>query len=517
MTVFPPTWCATTVAAISDPLRYGYTASANPEADGPKMLRITDIQDGQVQWLGVPRCEIAPDKRDKFLVSPGDIVFARTGGTVGKSFLIRQVPEPAVFASYLIKVAPATGVEPRYLYWFFQSLSYWDQIALEKGGLQGNVNAKTLGSIELPFAPTNEQQRIVERIEVLFDEIDRGVESLRAAKRAIALYRESLLKSAFEGRLTADWRAKNPDKLESPEVLVARIREERQECYKAALHDWELALSGWHAKGAKGIKPAKPKKPTKIAVLDDREMKELPPVPDAWGFNRLGLYIGWIQAGKSFKCLESEPTIDQVGVAKVSAVTWGEYDEAESKTCLNENKVNEGFFIREGDFLLSRANTIELVGASVIVQKVTKKIMLSDKTLRIHFAAKDRRFFLHYLRSPYGRAEIQARSTGNQASMRNIGQDRVNSIILPICSPAEQAEIVRILDGRLEAVDTLQAEIDTNLARAEALRQSILKRAFSGQLVPQDPTDEPASALLARIRGERDTKPPKRSRRRSEA
>ena len=231
----------------------------------------------------------------------------------------------------------------------------------------------------------------------------------------------------------------------------------------------------------------------------------------------MGLYIGWIQAGKSFKCLESEPAMDQVGVAKVSAVTWGEYDEAESKTCLNEDNVNEELFIREGDFLLSRANTIELVGAAVIVKRATKKIMLSDKTLRIHFAARDRRFFLHYLRSPYGRTEIQARSTGNQASMRNIGQDRINSIILPICSPAEQAEIVRILDERLEAVDTLQAEIDINLARADALQQSILKKAISGQLIPQDRTDEPASALLARIRAERDTEPTKRARRRAEA
>ena len=128
-----------------------------------------------------------------------------------------------------------------------------------------------------------------------------------------------------------------------------------------------------------------------------------------------------LRAGKSFKCLETEPSTDQVGVAKVSAVTWGEYDETESKTCLDADKINENLFIREGDFLLSRANTIELVGASVIAKTVTKRIMLSDKTLRIHFTLEDHRFFLYYLRSPYGRTEIEARSTGNQESMRNIG------------------------------------------------------------------------------------------------
>ncbi len=100
----PPTWCRTTVAEISDPLRYGYTASADPEADGPKLLRITDIQNGNVRWHHVPRCVIPAQKLDQFLLSAGDIVFARTGGTVGKSFLIREVPESSIFASYLVPV-----------------------------------------------------------------------------------------------------------------------------------------------------------------------------------------------------------------------------------------------------------------------------------------------------------------------------------------------------------------------------------------------------------------------------
>ena len=217
----------------------------------------------------------------------------------------------------------------------------------------------------------------------------------------------------------------------------------------------------------------------------------------------MGLYIDWIEAGKSFKCLELEPTVDQIGVAKVSAVSWGEYKEAESKTCLDPDMVNETLFINEGDFLFSRANTIELVGAAVIVKKVTKRVMLSDKTLRIYFSSENQRFFLYYFRSPFGRAEIEERSTGNQESMRNIGQERIRNIVVPICSPAEQAEITRILDTRLTAADRMEAEIDAALSRADALRQSILKRAFAGNLVPQDPTDEPAPTLLARIKAER--------------
>src|SRR5690606_28033908 len=127
---------------------------------------------------------------------------------------------------------------------------------------------------------------------------------------------------------------------------------------------------------------------------------------------------------------------------KVSAVTWGEYDEGESKTCIDPEKVNPGYFIRPGDFLLSRANTIELVGACVIARKVTQRVMLSDKTLRLDIDDALKPFFLHYLRSRQGRREIEKRSTGNQESMRNIGQDRIRSIIVPECSLPEQQEIV---------------------------------------------------------------------------
>ena len=365
-------------------------------------------------------------------------------------------------------------------------------------------------ALPVPIAPLNEQRRIVEEIDALFIEIDRGVESLQAAKKALTLYRHSLLKSAFQGRLTAEWRKQNADKLESPKALLTRIRAEREVRYKESVAAWQGALEQWRAGGGEGRRPAKPKQLDDIAPLRESELKRLPSIPEEWGFSRLGIYIEWIEAGKSFRCSETEPRADQVGVAKVSALTWGKYDESESKTCLDEVKMNESLFIQNGDFLLSRANTIDLVGAPVIAKKVTKRIMLSDKTLRIHFMPKDRRIFLQYLRSPFGRFEIEVRSTGNQGSMWNIGQDRIRNIIIPVFSEAEQAEIVQILDSRLDAAEKLNAELESALTRAEVLRQSILKKAFAGQLVSQDPDDEPASVLLARIRAERAEAPARR-------
>ena len=518
MTDLPPTWCATTVAAISDPLRYGYTASADPEADGPKMLRITDIQNGQVQWPSVPRCEIAPEKRDDFLLSPGHIVFARTGGTVGKSFLIREVPEPAVFASYLIKVAPATGVEPRYLYWFFQSLSYWDQIALKKGGLQGNVNAKTLGSIEFPFAPTNEQRRIVDSIEALFDEIDRGVESLRAAKRKVDLYRQSLLKSAFEGRLTADWRANNPDMLEDPDVLLACLREERQKRYRSILEDWERDVEAWTKRTGTGRKPPKPRRPHDFAVDANVLADDYGGVPSQWrwlSLSNLGEVAGGLTKNQKRNALPLTAKYLRVANVYSNRLKLDEIKEIG----VTEEELRKTRLVT-GDLLFVEGNgSIEQIGRVAIWNGSVPDITHQNHLIR--FTANgllSPRFALYFMMSPVGRKRItdQASST---SGLHTLSISKVESLPVPLCSPAEQTEIVRILDARLDAAEILDAEIDANLDRADALRQSILKKAFAGELVPQDPTDEPAQALLARIRagrsGDSATRPRRRARRRA--
>ena len=503
----PPTWCATTVAEIADPLRYGYTASATPEAAGPRMLRITDIQNGQVDWARVPRCEIAPDKQGHFLLSPGDIVFARTGGTVGKSFLIREVPEPAVFASYLIKVAPTRGVEPRYLYWFFQSLDYWEQIALKKGGLQGNVNAKTLGSIELPIAPTNEQRRIVERVEALFDEIDRGIVSLRTARRMIDLYRQSLLKSAFEGRLTADWRAENPDKLESPDALLARIREEREGSHKSALYDWRRAVDEWGKCGSKGRKPAKPKPREEFGLL--RTSDQLP-----WPRVRVrALLDAPLVNGRSVK--------DKVGgfpVLRLTALKNGKIDLHEFKEGNWSNDDPRPFLVSRDDIFVARGNgSKKLVGIGGRVLDDPLPIAFPDTMIRVRLDTSAIRpdYFLFSWNSWTVRQQIEtaARTT---AGIYKINQGHVSEFVLPLPSLMEQAEIVRTLDARLGAAEVLSVEIESSLERAESLRQSILKQAFSGQLVLQDSTDEPASVLVSRLRAQRAKTPTRGHKRRAE-
>lgn len=156
-------WMVKSVSELCDKPQYGYTASAATEPIGPHLLRITDIQDGSVNWETVPYCDCP--KLEKYLLQKDDILFARTGATTGKSFLIEECPT-AVFASYLIRLRVQKLVTPQYLYAFFQSPSYWGQISANTiGSAQPNCNATRLASVKVPIPSLEEQHHIVSHLE----------------------------------------------------------------------------------------------------------------------------------------------------------------------------------------------------------------------------------------------------------------------------------------------------------------------------------------------------------------
>ena len=162
-------WTVKNVSELCEKPQYGYTASATTEPIGPHLLRITDIQDGLVNWETVPYCECPKPK--KYILQKGDILFARTGATTGKNFLIEGCPT-AVFASYLIRLRVQKLVTPQYLYAFFQSPSYWEQISANTvGSAQPNCNATKLASVKVPIPSPEEQNHIVNYLENFHEKI----------------------------------------------------------------------------------------------------------------------------------------------------------------------------------------------------------------------------------------------------------------------------------------------------------------------------------------------------------
>lgn len=184
-------------------INYGYTESASAESIGPKFLRITDIQNNGVNWENVPYCPIEANNFLKYKLADGDIVFARTGATTGKSYLVKAPPK-AVFASYLIRLQLITkDLLPEFVNIFFQTRTYWDNIRSGvSGSAQGGFNATKLGELVVPFPKsTKEQQAIVAKLETLSTET-RRLESIYQKKlTALEELKKSLLHQAFSGQL----------------------------------------------------------------------------------------------------------------------------------------------------------------------------------------------------------------------------------------------------------------------------------------------------------------------------
>ncbi|SFI09977.1 type I restriction enzyme, S subunit [Megasphaera elsdenii] len=198
----PKNWMWARWGTLSISIKYGYNTSA--QKDGKiKMVRISDIQNNQVNWDSVPFCNIPKEEITQYLLRKNDILFARTGGTVGKSYLVSEVPENVVYAGYLIRTRYSEKLSPQYLKYFMESDLYWSQ--LKKGTTttaQPNCNAKTLGKMVLPLPPLAEQKRIADKVATLFaqlDAIDKAYEEYRELQQTM---KAKLLDLAVQGKLT---------------------------------------------------------------------------------------------------------------------------------------------------------------------------------------------------------------------------------------------------------------------------------------------------------------------------
>lgn len=195
----PSGWQWARLGNISRKIHYGFTASANPSLTDVRLLRITDIQKNSVDWSTVPGCEIAKNEVDQYRLERGDILIARTGGTIGKTFLVGDVPVTAVFASYLIRVQKASAINDAYLKLFLESPVYWKQLEDgARGAGQPNVNGQTLGKMVVPIPPEPEQHRIVGRVNELMGMCDRLQTLLAVGQTQTRQTLESVLHHALD-------------------------------------------------------------------------------------------------------------------------------------------------------------------------------------------------------------------------------------------------------------------------------------------------------------------------------
>jgi type I restriction enzyme, S subunit len=198
-------------------------------------------------------------------------------------------------------------------------------------------------------------------------------------------------------------------------------------------------------------------------------------IPESWVWGTLRDVVAGVEAGKSFTCEPRPAGPTEWGVVKVSAMTWGEFRETENKAVPVDREINPKHEIRPGDILVSRANTIAYVGAPVLVHECRPKLLLSDKSLRIKPAAEiEPKWLLSVLSSPDIRRQISSRATGQQDSMRNISQQALLDVEIPIPPLAEQRRIVTALDSFLSSLDQARRLIAESLVRLEVFKESAI-------------------------------------------
>ena len=410
-------------------------------------------------------------------------------------------------------LTPVQGIFNEYIYYYFKGAK---QLAESKatGTTFKEISGAAFSKLPVPLPPTNEQHRIVVKIEELFSELDKGIENLKTAQAQLKVYRQALLKHAFEGKLTAQWREQNRDQLETAAALQMRIQQERAQRYQQQLAEWEskspsvpllqrgkatsavtsLTVPHFEKGGLGGI--SKPKTPKPLPPLTAEELAELSALPEGWTWAKLGELTWSVKDGPHFSPKYVEKGIpfisggnirpDGVDFEKAKHISKELHQEL-CKRCKPE--IGDILYTKGGTTGIARVNTFNVdfnVWVHVAVLKLTSVV---------------KPFYLqHALNSSfcYSQSQKYTHGVGNQ----DLGLTRMVNIVLGICSIEEQAEVIKLVDDKMSVIDQLDQTITTSLQLAEALRQSILKKAFSGKLVPQDPHDEPASELLARIKAE---------------
>src|SRR3972149_3137840 len=344
------------------------------------------------------------------------------------------------------------------------------------------ISGEVLRNISINIPPLPEQHAIVSKIEQLFSELDKGIESLKTAQQQLKVYRQSVLKSAFEGKLTEKWR-QNQD-LPDAQELLEKIKKEREEKTKAS---------------GKKLKPVSPLTKEEIAVL--------PALPKGWGWVRLGEVSIGVEYGSAAKSKEA----GKVPVLRMGNIQNGKFD-WKNLVYTNDDAEIKKYLLSKNDVLFNRTNSPELVGKTAIY-KDERPAIFAGYLIRInHLSTIVAADYLNYFLNSYF-----AKTYGNSVKTDGVNQSNINGERLkgypfPYCALHEQHQIVQEIESRLSECDNMEATIAISLQQAEALRQSILKKAFEGKLlnekeleaVRQDPKWEPAERLLERIRAEKD-------------
>jgi len=446
---------------------------------GMPLIRIRDVITGQTSTYYSGAYE------DDYLVQQGDLLVGMDGD-FNSGFWGRKT---ALLNQRVCKISPVESLYDKQLL----SLALPGYLAAINANTSSvtvkHLSSKTIGEIGLPLPPRAEQTRIVAKLEELLSDLDAGVNELKAAQKKLKQYRQSLLKSAVEGSLTAEWRTQHIP-TETGAQLLQRILSERRARWEAK------QLAKFKEQGKAPPKDWQKKYPEPVQP-NTTDLSEL---PEGWVWATIDQIA---QVGTGVTPLRSKSAYFDEGT-----IPWVTSGALNSETVTFATQLVTDLAVKEcrlelypiGSLLVAmygegktRGKSSELLISATINQAIAAIVLEPS-------AQPSKAYLKAFLLDSYERMRQKA-SGGVQP---NLNLQIVKSIVLPLPPHSEQAEITQLLDGQFEQISQQQTAVERGLKQSAAQRQNILRAAFAGQLVSQDPNDEPASMLLERIRAERD-------------
>jgi type I restriction enzyme, S subunit len=354
-----------------------------------------------------------------------------------------------------------TKVKRDFFYWLTNTPLFLNACIKSSQGVTQRIRLQRelFFNFEFRFPPLEEQENFLTKIQ----HADQGLNLLRCEldnqERYISQLKQAILQEAISGQLTAEWRKQNPIQKGDPDTdaaaLLSKIKAEKQ----------QLIADG-------KLKKEKP--------LPEISPDEIPfSLPDSWLWTNFGNVILDIEAGKSPDSLSHPALLDEWGVIKMSAISWDVFLQNENKQLKPNMQPFKDKEIKKDDFIMTRANTSELVAKSVIVGDVRDKLLLNDKTLRVRFPEfLSKRYFHNFNNGSFARNYYANVAKGSSPSMKNVTRDNIKYLLTPLPPLAEQKAIVEKVDYLMKIIDQLEAQIKHRKQLAEDLMQTVLREAF---------------------------------------
>ena len=501
--VLPDGWARCSIGQVTLP-----TTKINPKIDLDRELQYIDISsiDNIRQVIGnTKRYKLrhAPS-RARQVVHSGDTLFSTVRPYLRNIALVPSCYDQEIASTGFSVLRPASELCPEFLFYKTISRDFVDRISgMQYGVSYPAVKDEHVRDQQLWLPPTAEQYRIVAKIDELFSELEAGIKSLKKARAQLTTYRQAVLKYAFEGKLTAHWREENKDRLETPGQLSSRVKRELVERHEHQLREWRGAVKVWEKNGKRHKKPRKPRDSPSVwnGYVGDVSLAESFDYPESWIIVRYGDICSVVRNGISAK----PSGTSGYRIARISAVRPMAFDYDDYRILQCDEVLAKNYTLQANDLVFTRYNgSRRFVGVCAHFDGREERLF-PDKLIqtRPNLPCLSSRFLEAALNVGLSRAflETKIRTTAGQSGIS--GSD-IRTTPIPVTSLPEQQEVVFRLDKALEAIERTERKVAEALQQADSVRSAILKRAFSGQLVPQDPNDELASILLDRIRAERE-------------